>query len=117
MRTMVPIQDVAIWFKHVQDGELRSRLAALSEDETIHLETDGVVGRWRRMRQGKNAAPTPAIRPDGSMKDIWMSWFVERKGELIEVHEVKFADDYLTESSAFFPEWHSPEDDAAFRDL
>lgn len=117
MVTKVPVEDVAIWFKHIQDRRLRERLDALSENDMIFLEVGGVVGRWRRMRQGKNPRPTDAIKPDGSMKDIWQQWFKTRKGEPIEIREVTLADDYLREGSLLFPEWNTPEDEEAFRDL
>ena len=117
MASMVPVEDVAIWFKHVRDAGLRRKLDALSEDEMIYLEVGGVVGRWRRMRQGKNLRPTEAIKPDGSMQAIWNEWFKTRKGETIEIREVTLADDYLREGSLLFPEGTSPEDEAAFRDL
>lgn len=117
MKSTVPIEDVAIWFKHIRQPALRERLSRLGEDEVIHLQTDGVVGRWTRMRQGKNPAPTEAIKPHGSMREIWNEWFATRKGELIEIEEVRLADEYLSESELLFPEWSSPEDEEAFRDL
>lgn len=113
----VSVDDVAIWFKHVDEPRLRERLASLSEDEAIFLDADGVVGRWRRMRQGNNPSPTQAIKPDGKMKDIWGEWFRTTKGRTIEIREVTLADDFLAEGSALFSEWNSPEDDEAFRDL
>ena len=117
MRSTVPIEDVAIWFKHVREPELRDRLSKLADDEIIHLQIEGVVGRWRRLRQGKNPKPTDAIKPFGSMKEIWNEWFTTRKGEIIEIEEVKLADEYLSESELLFPEWNSPEDEEAFGDL
>jgi hypothetical protein len=117
MSTHIPIEDVAIWFKHIRDPKLRRRLSDLREDDVIHMETDGVVGRWRRMRQGKNPKPTEAIKPDGSMKQIWQEWFRTRKGERIEIREVTLADDFLAEGSLLFSEWNSAEDEEAFRDL
>jgi hypothetical protein len=117
MAAVVHIEDVAIWFKHVGEPKFRARLAELAEDEAIYLEADGVVGRWRRMRQGKNPKLTEAIRPDGSMKHIWSEWFKTRKGKQIEIREVTLADDFLAEGSILFSEWNSPEDEEAFRDL
>lgn len=40
----VEISDVAIWIKHIDQRDLQIRLRSLREDETIDLETDGVVG-------------------------------------------------------------------------
>jgi len=117
MSAVVNIEDVAIWFKHVREPKARERLARLEEDEAIFLETNGVVGRWKRMRQGTNPKPTEAIRPDGKMTEIWGEWFRSAKGTPIEIREVTLADDFLAESSILFSEWDSPEDDEAFRDL
>ncbi|MCO5162885.1 MAG: hypothetical protein M9939_17255 [Mesorhizobium sp.] len=117
MTAHVRIEDVALWLKHIDEPELQARLARLDEDETIHLETDGVVGRWRRMRQGKNSAPTPALLPDGPMKTIWNEWFRVRKGSKIEIREVTLADEFLASGSLLFSEWYSAADEEAFRDL
>jgi len=117
MVARVRIEDVAIWFKHVREPRLRERLAGLKDDEAIFLETNGVVGRWRRMRQGKNPKPTEAIKPDGRMTEIWGEWFRNSKGMPVQVREVTLADDYLAEGSILFSEWDSPEDEEAFRDL
>ncbi|WP_438748039.1 hypothetical protein [Pararhizobium sp. O133] len=117
MTLQVKISDIAIWFKHVESPQLRERLRALPDEEYINLETDGVVGRWIRMKTGKDGRPTEAIRPEGSMKRVWSDWFKNRRGELVSIREVQLADDYLINVSKLFEEWDSPEDEAAFRDL
>jgi hypothetical protein len=117
MMPRVRISDVAIWFKHVESPDLQKRLHALHAEEDIHLETDGVVGRWVRMKTGKDGRPTEAIRPEGRMKDVWNEWFRTRRGEAIYLREVRTADEYLALSASLFPEWASPEDEEAFRDL
>ena len=117
MSQTIPISDVAIWFKHVSSPELKDRLKSLRDDEVINLEIDGIVGRWVRMKTGKDGRATDAIRPDGNMKEIWGDWYKLRRGELISIREVRLADTRKSESSVLFPEWDSPEDEAAFRDL
>ncbi len=117
MQPRVKITDVAIWFKHIESPRLRDRLQALKDDEEVSLEVGGVVGRWRRMKTGVDGRPTDGIRPHGSMKDVWNGWFKERRGDLLSVREVVVADDYLASATSLFPEWESPEDEAAFRDL
>lgn len=117
MIPQVRIADIAIWFKHVESPELQQRLRALRDDEYINLEADGVVGRWVRMRTGRDGRPTEAIRPDGNMKNVWGNWFRERRGDLIPLREVQVKDDYLATIASLFPEWESPEDEQAFRDL
>ncbi len=117
MTTQVRISDVAIWIKHVEGNELRDRLRAMRDEEYINLEADGVVGRWIRMRTGKDGRPTEAIRPEGSMKEVWSNWYRERRGQTIDLREVRLADDYIANVAPLFPEWESEEDEAAFRDL
>lgn len=117
MNSEIRIEDVAIWFKHVDSPQLVNRLKQMEAEQEITLETDGVVGRWQKMKTGKDGRATHGIRPVGSMKRVWSEWYKRRKGELIEVREVKMADDYLSASSAFFSEWSEDEDEEAFRDL
>jgi hypothetical protein len=114
---MLSIEDTTIWISHVRDAKLRRRLEEMKEDDTIHLVADGVVGRWVKMKSGRDGRPTRGIKPDGEMKTIWNDWFRDRKGKQIVVQEVQLADDYLKEGSLLFSEWESPEDEEAFRDL
>lgn len=117
MSAMVQIEDHVIWFKHIADADLQKRLETLRSEETINLEADGVVGLWRRMRDGKDGRPVRGIRPEGAMKEVWNKWFGARKGSVVALREISLADDYLKAGSALFSEWASPEDEAAFRDL
>ena len=117
MVPQVRISDIAIWFKHVESPDLQARLRSLRDEEYINLETDGVVGRWVRMKTGKDGRPTEAIRPEGSMKDVWGKWYNSRRGETVPLREVRLADDYLKNISTLFPEWDSKEDEEACRDL
>ena len=117
MTPQVKISDVAIWIKHVENDALQKRLRSLADEEFINLEIDGVVGRWSRMKTGKDGRPTEAIRPEGEMKQIWSRWYRARRGEYIPVREVQLADDYVRNVAALFPEWESAEDEEAFRDL
>ncbi len=114
---LVQISDVAIWFKHLHAPDLIKKLNELTPEEEITLQTDGVIGRWKRMKTGKDGREVFAIRPVGSMKSIWNSWFKTRKGQMIEIREAAVADDYLAAASALFSEWAGPEDEEAFRDL
>lgn len=117
LETTVPIEDHAIWFKHVRSRTLLERLTKLRDEEEINLEISGVVGRWKRMRTGKDGRRTDAIKPEGAMKSVWNDWFRTRKGEVVTLREAVLADDYLALGSKLFSEWNSPEDEAAFRDL
>jgi hypothetical protein len=111
------ISDVAIWFPHVHAPVLAKRLYALQPEEEVTLEADGVIGKWRRMKTGKDGREVVGIKPVGAMKAVWGDWFKNRKGERIEVREVTIADDYLAAATPLFSEWASPEDEEAFRDL
>ena len=104
MDDLIRIEDHTIWFKHVHQPALLERLRQLRDDEEISLEADGVVGRWKRMRTGKDGRPTEAIKPDGAMKKVWNDWYKTRKGEMIELREAVLADDYLAAGSALFPQ-------------
>ena len=117
MHPEIKIEDVAIWFKHVKSPPLLERLRSLEPEQEITLETGGVVGRWQRMKTGSDGRETLAIRPVGSMKTVWGEWFKTRKGENIEIREVRMADDLLKATSGLFSEWSEEEDEEAFRDL
>jgi hypothetical protein len=49
------------------------------------------------------------------MKKVWKK-FQSRRGEVVEVGEVRTADAYLAALSNTLSEWNSPEDEEAFRD-
>ncbi len=111
------ITDVAIWFKHVHAADLLAKLESLAPEDEILLSVDRVVGRWQRMKTGKDGRPVHAIRPVGPMKEVWNAWYKSRKGERVEVQSVELADDLLAATSGLMSEWSSDEDESAFRDL
>ena|ERR1700712_1041077 len=117
MNAHVVLTDFAIWFKHVEGEPLVSRLRELKGEEEITLEVDGIVGRWVRMKPGSDGRPTEGIRPHGSMKTIWSGWYTQRRGDTLTLREVQVADSYFAAVAKHFPEWESPEDEEAFRDL
>ena len=113
----VEIRDDTMWVKQIEGGRaLKERIGTLVPGEVIELEVDGIVGRWEKMRSGKDGRPTMGIKPIGPMKEIWKQ-FQSRRGEVVEVREVKTADAYLAALSDTMTEWSSPEDEEAFRDL
>jgi hypothetical protein len=111
------ISGVAIWFKHVHAKDLLRRLQALAPEDEIVLSVDRVVGRWQRMRTGKDGRAVYAIRPVGPMKQVWNDWYRSRKGETVEAHAVELADDFLAATAGLMSEWSSEDDESAFRDL
>ncbi len=111
------ITDVAIWFKHVHAEDLLAKLQSLAPEGEILLSVDRAVGRWQRMKTGRDGRPTYGIRPVGPMKEVWNGWFKSRKGERVEIHAVQLADEFLTATSGLMSEWSSEEDESAFRDL
>jgi hypothetical protein len=113
----VEIRDDAVWAKQIEGGRaLKDRILTLAPGEVIELEVDGIVGRWEKMRDGLDGRPTTGIKPIGPMKEIWKR-FQSRRGEIVEMREVKTADAYLAALSNTLSEWNSPEDEEAFRDL
>ncbi len=121
MENKIEISDVAVWFKHLHHPELVHRLKALRQQGEISLQIDEVVGRWQRMKTGKDGREVYGIRPVSAMKSVWNEWFKMRKGEDVEIKEVILADDYLAAAAPLFSEWLSDEDEdedeEAFRDL
>ncbi|MCO8144624.1 hypothetical protein NHN26_05240 [Rhodovulum tesquicola] len=111
------VEDVTMWFKHVDSAALRARLEALDSEEEIALEVQNVVGRWRRMRTGRDGRRVNGLRPVGPMKDVWLGWFETEKGKVVTVRTVTMADDFSGAASALMVEWTSPEDEAAFAGL
>lgn len=111
------ITDVAIWFKHVHAKDLLAKLQSLEPEDEILLSVDQVIGRWRRMRTGKDGRPVHAIRPVGPMREVWNDWYKSRKGDRVDVHAVTLADDFLSATAGLMSEWSSEEDESAFHDL
>ena len=113
----VAIKDDSIWLKHIEgDAKLVSRLQRLSEDDVIDLEVNGIVGRWQRMRTGRDGRPTLGIRPIDTMRQVWSAMQAER-GKIVDIREVRTADSYLAALTPLMSEWDSPEDNEAYRDL
>lgn len=116
--TSVEIRDNNLWVKHIHGGaRLRDRILSLKPGELIELEVAGVVGAWEKARLGKDGRAQDAIKPVGNMKKVW-DRFQSRRGEIVEIREVRTADTYLSAvSDLLADEWTSPEDEEAFRDL
>jgi hypothetical protein len=111
------IRDDSIWAKHIEGApELRDRILALRPGEAIDLEVDGIVGRWERMRTGKDGRPTNGIKPIAEMRRVWAN--LRKQGErIVRIREVVMADSYLAALPQVLDEWNSPQDDEAYRDL
>jgi hypothetical protein len=113
----VEICDDAMWASQIEGGKaLKDRILSLAPGEVIELEVDGIVGRWERMRNGTDGRPTKGIKPIGPMKEVWKR-LQSRRGEVVEIREVRTADAYLAALSNTLSEWNSPEDEEAFGDL
>lgn len=113
----VVIKDDSIWLKHIE-GDLRlvTRLQRLHEHEVVELEVNGVVGRWQRMKAGKDGRPTQGIKPIDAMRKVWTQ-MQEERGKIVDIREVRTADSYLMALTPLMSEWDSPEDEEAFHDL
>jgi hypothetical protein len=113
----IEIRDNNLWAKHIEGGaSLRDRILSLKPGEVIELEVAGVIGAWEKTRIGRDGRAQEAIKPIGNMKKVW-DRFQMRRGEIVEIREVRTADSYLAAVSDTLSEWNSPEDEEAFRDL
>jgi hypothetical protein len=113
----VKIKDDALWATHIEgDDRLRDRLLKLPSGASVDLEVDGIVGRWVKMKDGKDGRPTPGLRPIDRMQRVWKS-FQARRGDIVTIRETRTADSYLEALRGTLSEWNSPEDEEAFRDL
>jgi len=113
----VEISDDAIWARQIEGGKvLKDRILSLAPGEVIELEVDRIVGRWEKMSDGRDGRPTTGIKPIGPMKEVWKK-LQARRGDVVEIRQVRTADAYLAALSETMTEWQSPEDEEAFRDL
>lgn len=113
----IAIRDDTIWVNHIEGGKaLKDRIVSLAPGDEIELEVDHIVGSWEKTRVGKDGRQQQSIKPIGNMKKIWKR-FQARRGEVVEIREVRTADAYLASLSNTLSEWNSPEDEEAFRDL
>ncbi len=116
--TMTVIRDDAIWIKHIEGNpELQERIRALKPEQILDLEVDGVVGKWARMRDGRDGRPTYGIKPVSQMREVWKRMRAAKTGQMVPICEVVSADRYLSSLAATLDEWNSPEDTEAYRDL
>ena len=114
----VEIRDDVIWAKHLRESPaLYKAVVDLPDGETISLAVDGIVGKWARMRTGRDGRPTLGIRPVGAMATVW-SRMQERRGQKVNVAWPDDEDDaWLRLADITFEEWYSAEDEEAFGDL
>ena len=114
----VKIKDHVIWLRHIEgDPALGERIRTMSANEVLELEVNGIVGRWQRMRDGKDGRQTQGIKPIDSMREVWKRFRSEATGRIVDIREVRSADTYLAALTLLFSEWDSPEDEEAYRDL
>jgi hypothetical protein len=113
----IRVNDDAIWLKNIEgDPNLQHRIRAMRPGDVVDLEVDGVVGRWQRMKDGRDGRPTFGIKPIAEMRQAWARMSRQR-GKVVPVREVITADSYLTALAPLLSEWDSLEDEEAFRDL
>lgn len=113
----VEVRDDAIWLKHIEgDQHLHRKIMSLPPGGIIDLEIDGIVGRWERMKDGKDGRPTLGIKPIEAMRSVWAR-LRHQPGRVVDIREVMTADSYLAALTPLLSEWDSPEDEMAYRDL
>jgi hypothetical protein len=114
----IRVNDDAIWIKSIEgNASLQERIRALRPGDVLDLEVNGIVGKWQRMRDGRDGRPTLGIKPIAEMREVWAR--LRRSGEpkVVAVREITTADSYLAALSSTLGEWDSKEDDEAYRDL
>jgi hypothetical protein len=115
---VIRISDESIWLKHIEgDKALRERIRNLAPEEVLDLEVNGVVGKWARMKDGKDGRPTWGIKPVGEMRLVWTRMRQQQTGKIVTIREVTMADSYLVALSDTLDEWSSQEDELAYADL
>ncbi len=86
------VKDYVLWAKHIRgDPKLVHRVLAMQPGETIDLVVDGIAGTWVKMSDGRNGKPTAGLRPLDVMKNVWGSYFRDRKDQAVEIHAGKGA--------------------------
>ncbi len=115
---ILEIRDDVIWMKHLKrDRELYAAVSDLADEETITLRADKIVGKWARMKTGRDGRPTYGIKPVGAMARVWAG-MQKRRGEKIRLElPDDEGDAYLRYADQTFVEWYSAEDEEAFGDL
>lgn len=112
------VRDDVIWFKHLREHQaILAAVQGLAEGQAIMLKVDGVVGKWVRMRSGKDGRPTFGIKPEGAMAKTWAG-MQKRRGQFVNIElDGRQADPFLVMADKTFVEWYSAEDEEAYRDL
>lgn len=115
---LMEIRDDVIWAKHLKASpELYDAVVNLEENEIIRLSVDGIIGRWARMRTGKDGRPTLGLKPVGAMAQVWKR-MQERRGEKVPLDWPEGPPDpWLQMADASFVEWRSAEDEEAYGEL
>jgi hypothetical protein len=109
--------DDSIWVRNIEgDAALRERIKAMAPGQVIDLEVDGIVGRWERMRTGKDGRPTLGIKPIAEMRSVWARLRLHGP-RIVPIRAVTTADAYLAAMTGVMSEWVSPEDEEAYGDL
>jgi hypothetical protein len=111
----VEIRDDVIWAKHLKSSpELYNAILRLDEEEIISLSVDGIVGKWAKMKTGKDGRPTQGIKPVGAMAEVWKR-MQARRGEMVSLNRPdEEADPWLKMADTTFDEWLSAEDEEAY---
>ena len=115
---LVEIRDDVIWARHLKTSpKLYDEVVHLEDDAEIRLIVDGIVGKWAKMKSGKDGRPTMGIKPVGAMATVWKR-MQERRGEKVSIDLPDNDDDaWLRLADTSFDEWYSAEDEEAYGDL
>jgi hypothetical protein len=110
--------DDAIWFKHIDaDSNILALLSQLPAGTRIAMNIEGITGSWQRMADGKDGRPTLGLKPVGATVEAWKKVRAKRSKERLNFRIIAPGDTYLSAVEKTLSEWHSKEDEKAFRDL
>lgn len=114
----IKIRDDVLWLKQLKEvPDLFEAASQLAAGDELTLRVDGIVGRWARMRPGRDGRPTMGLKPIGAMAEVWAR-LQRKRGELVSLDWPDAEDDPLLRlADETFDEWRSAEDEAAYGDL
>lgn len=82
------VRDYVIWTKHIAgDPQLVDEILRMPAGETITLLVDDIRGTWSKMANGPGGEQTPGLRPLDRMKQVWGSYFRDRRNAVVEVRK------------------------------
>jgi len=84
--SLLEVRDNVIWASHIHgNSPARETILTLDAGDVIKLSIDGHSGAWVKMADGKDGRPTNGMKPIGPNKEYWNRFYVERRGDLVDI--------------------------------